>query len=343
MYSFRNDYSDGVHPEILKALSETNNIQADGYGEDTFSLRAAELLKTRMGTNDVDIHFISGGTLTNLVAISAFLRPHEAVISAATGHIYVHETGAIEATGHKVLPVNTADGKLGPEMIREAVTEHHFEHMVKPGLVYISQPTEIGTLYSKAELSALRMVCDELNLILYADGARLGSALTSHSNDLKLGNYTELCDAFYIGGTKNGALAGEALVICNNNLKQDFRYHMKQKGALAAKGRVLGIQFLALFEDNLYLRLAVAANAAAMKLQSGIEALGYKMKFVSATNQIFPVLPEDIITELEKEFLFYRWEKEVNGSSAIRLVCSWSTDQAQVDNFISLLKKASGV
>ncbi len=334
MYSFKNDYSDGAHPAILKALAESNDVQTEGYGEDRFSLEAANLLKRKIGRKDVDVHFITGGTLTNQVAISAFLKPHEAVISAKSGHIYVHETGAIETTGHKVIPAESSDGKLYPKQIVNVVTEHHFEHMVKPRLVYISQPTETGTLYSGTELEELWKLCGKLNLLLYIDGARLASAIASRKSDTTLPDYANLCDSFYIGGTKNGALFGEALVICNDHLKKDFRYHLKQKGALSAKGRVLGIQFLTLFTDDLYLKLAAHSNKMAEKLQSGIESAGFKMLFHSYTNQIFPIMPEKVIAGLEKKYLFYRWEKTEDGSPTIRLVCSWSTEEKYIDDFI---------
>ena len=336
MYSFRNDYSDGAHPDILKAMLAENDILTDGYGEDVFTAEAEALLKKSMNTDDVDIHLIAGGTLTNLTAISAFLRPHEAVIAAQSGHICVHETGAVEATGHKVITVESPDGKIRPDQISRVCREHHFEHMVKPALVYISQTTETGTLYRAAELSALRECCRAEGLLLYIDGARLGSALTSEAADLSLPDYPSLCDAFYIGGTKNGALFGEALVICNDDLKMDFRFHLKQKGALLAKGRHLGIQFRTLFENNLYFELAKKANRSAARLQRGIEELGFGMLFRSHTNQIFPVFPDDIIAELEKEFLFYRWGKTDETRSAVRLVCSWATKDEEVD---LLLKK----
>ena len=334
MYSFRNDYSDGAHPKILQEMLRLNEVQTEGYGEDRFSQKAAELIRKQLGKADADIHFITGGTLTNQVAISAFLRPHEAVISAHSGHIYVHETGAIETTGHKVIPVDSEDGKLTPAQIEAVAAEHHFEHMVKPRLVYISQPTENGTLYSADEMTALRETCDKLDLLLYADGARLGSALASDACSLELSDYARLCDAFYIGGTKNGALLGEALVICNDSLKPDFRYHLKQKGALSAKGRVLGIQFMTLFTDNLYIQLAQHANRMADRLQKGIRAAGYELKFRSDTNQIFPILPDALIKKLEDKYLFYCWEQFDEAHSVVRLVCSWATDEQMVDKFI---------
>lgn len=334
MYSFKNDYSDGGHPKILEALTETLNIQAEGYGEDIYCKKAIGILKDKIGSDDVDIHFLSGGTLTNLVAISSFLRPHEAVISAISGHIYVHETGAIEATGHKVFPVESTDGKITPEQVLGVVSEHHFEHMVKPKLVYLSQSTEIGTLYSKSEIIDLRNICDKLGLYLYIDGARLGSALASEKSDLTLADYGNYSDAFYIGGTKNGALLGEALIICNKILKTEFRYLMKQRGAMLAKGRVLGIQFLTLFEDDLFYKLSDHANKMAKKLQEGILNLGYSVQFHSYTNQIFPIFPEDVIIRLEKKFAFYRWNKIDENLSAVRLICAWNTDEKYIDDFL---------
>ena len=341
MYSFKNDYSDGGHPQILKALTETGCIRADGYGEDPFTENAVTLLKETIGSQDIDIHFISGGTLTNLVALSAFLRPHEAVISAVSGHIYVHETGAVEATGHKVFPIVTEDGRIKPEQVREVVLEHHFEHMVKPKLLYLSQSTEIGTIYTLQELKALREICDELDLFLYIDGARLGSALTAFKNDLTLRDIRELSDAFYIGGTKNGALFGEALVICNDSLKKEFRYLMKQRGAILAKGRLLAMQFLTLFEDDLYFRLAEHANRMAGKLQKEIMDLGFKMQFLSSTNQIFPVFPESIISALEENYGFYRWNPMGKGFFSIRLICSWDTEEKYINEFVEELRKIS--
>ncbi|HAK46152.1 MAG TPA: threonine aldolase [Spirochaeta sp.] len=334
MYSFKNDYSDGGHPDIIRRLSDTAAEQTEGYGDDHYSRMAEALLKKHIGNQNVDIHFITGGTLTNLVAISAFLRPHEAVISAETGHIYVHETGSIEATGHKVFPLDSSDGKMKPDQVRAVVQEHHFEHMVKPKLLYISQSTELGTIYSLQELRDLRELCSELGLFLYLDGARLGSALASESNDLSLNDISDLCDAFYIGGTKSGALFGEALVICNDGLKDEFRYLMKQRGAIFAKGRLLSLQFIALFEDNLYMELGRHANRMADKLQTGVVEAGYDLKFHSSTNQIFPVLPEKTVAALEKKYQFYRWETMEDELIAIRLICSWTTEEKQVDQFV---------
>lgn len=330
MYSFKNDYSEGAHPRILNALLETNMEQTDGYGEDTYTLEAIKLIKQRINRSDIDVHLLSGGTQTNLTAISAFLRPHEAAVAASTGHILVHETGAIEATGHKIIAIEVNDGKLTPNHVRDAVNTHSDEHMVKPKLVYISNPTEMGTIYTKSELEQLSRFCRESNLFLFVDGARLGSALCSEENDLSLEDIGTLVDAFYIGGTKNGALIGEALVICNDLLKDDFRFHMKQKGALLAKGRLLGIQFLELFKDNLYFDLAQHANEMAMLIRQEISKMGYRFLNHSPSNQIFPILPNWLISKLEQKYSFYIWAKINEDYSAIRLVTSWATKKEAV-------------
>ena len=339
MYSFKNDYSEGAHPRILNALLESNLIQADGYGEDQFSRKAVDLLKEKLGRPDVDIHLLSGGTQTNLIAISAFLRPHEAAMAASTGHILGHETGAIEATGHKVLSIEAKNGKLTPSDVKQVLEGHPDEHMVKPKLVYISNSTEIGSIYNRSELIQLSDFCKKNQLFLYMDGARLGSALCSEGNDLQLSDLPGLVDAFYIGGTKNGALIGEALVICNDSLKEDFRYHMKQKGALLAKGRLLGIQFLELFRDNLFFELATHANKMAAILRNEISKENIPFLTHSPSNQIFPILPNALITELEKKYSFHLWEKVDSDHSAIRLVTSWATKEEEVLAFIEDFKK----
>jgi threonine aldolase len=339
MYSFKNDYSEGAHPRILTALIESNLVQEDGYGEDQFSRKAVELLKERMGRTDVDIHLLSGGTQTNLISISAFLRPHEAAMAASTGHILGHETGAIEATGHKVLLIKTENGKLTPSDVQAVLDGHPDEHMVKPKLVYISNSTEIGSIYNRSELVQLSDFCKKNHLILYMDGARLGSALCSTENDLQLSDLPTLVDAFYIGGTKNGALIGEALVICKDSLKEDFRYHMKQKGALLAKGRLLGTQFLELFRDNLFFDLAAHANKMAIILRDEISKANISFLTHSPSNQIFPILPNALITELEKHYAFHVWEKVDTDHSAIRLVTSWATKEEEVAAFLEDLKK----
>ncbi|HYE81950.1 MAG TPA: low specificity L-threonine aldolase [Clostridia bacterium] len=339
MYSFKNDYSEGAHPRILEALVKSNLEQDEGYGEDRYSIRAVELLKQKIKRSDIAVHFLSGGTQTNLITISAFLKPYEAVVAANTGHILVHEAGSVEATGHKVISIEVNDGKLKPELIKPVLDFHTDEHMVKPRLVYISNPTEIGSIYTKTELYQISSFCRENNLILFIDGARLGSALCSEASGFELSDLGQLCDAFYIGGTKNGALFGEALVICNDSLKEGFRFHMKQKGALLAKGRVLGIQFLELFKDDLYFELAKHANKMAEQLKEGITSMGYKFLTNSQSNQIFPILPDRVIGELEKKYSFYIWSKVDESSSSIRLVTSWATREDAVFNFIEDLKK----
>ncbi|ADL53948.1 threonine aldolase family protein [Clostridium cellulovorans] len=338
MYSFKNDYSEGAHPRILNALLESNFEQNEGYGEDHYSIKAIELLKEEIESKDIDIHFLVGGTQTNLTVISAFLRPHEAVISADTGHILVHETGAIEATGHKVISVEVEDGKLRVEHVKNVLEMHTDEHMVKPKLVYISNSTEIGSIYKKQELEELSGFCKENNLILYIDGARLGSALCSEENDLKMSDLARLADAFYIGGTKNGALLGEALVICKEALKEDFRFHIKQKGAMLAKGKLLGIQFLELFRDKLYFDLASHANKLATLLINEIETMGYKFLVHSPSNQVFPILPNKVIEKLQEKYSFYMWSKVDDENSSIRLVTSWATKEDAVKAFIEDLK-----
>lgn len=338
MYSFKNDYSEGAHPRILTALMESNFEQEDGYGGDRFTQQAIELIKGKLGRTDVDVHLLAGGTQTNLTALSAFLKPHEAAISASTGHILTHETGAIEATGHKILGVETIDGKLKPSHLKVVIDQHTDEHMVKPKLVYISNSTEIGSTYNKNELEQLRDFCKEHKLILFMDGARLGSALCSEENDLELSDLPALVDAFYIGGTKNGALIGEALVICRESLKEDFRFHMKQKGALLAKGRLLGIQFLELFRDNLFFDLAMHANKMANRLRDELTKANFKFLTHSPSNQIFPILPNSLIEELQKKYSFYVWEKVAPDYSAIRLVTSWATKEEEIEAFIKEMK-----
>ena len=334
MYSFKNDYSEGAHSRILNALVETNLEQTDGYGTDQYTERSVNLLKKKIDREDVDIHLLVGGTQVNLTAISAFLRPHQAAIGADTSHINCHETGAIEATGHKVITMRTNDGKLTPNLIQSVVDSHSDEHMVQPKLVYISNSTELGTLYTKAELIDLHDCCKRNKLLLYLDGARLGSALVAEENDLTLADIAKLVDAFYIGGTKNGALFGEALVICNDELKEDFRYFIKQKGGLLAKGRLLGIQFEELFKDDLYFELAKHANKMALMLKGAIVDEGYKFLTESFTNQQFPIFPNNLIEKLSEKYSF-NIERIIDSNyTAIRLVTSWATKEEIVLEFI---------
>ncbi len=339
MHSFLNDYSEGAHPRILQALIDTNLKQEKGYGEDRYSEQAKTYIKKAMNNDTVDIHFLSGGTQTNLTAISAFLKPHQAAISANSGHILVHETGAIEATGHKVLSIPTENGKITADSIAEMVLLHTDEHMVKPALVYLSQSTEVGSIYSKSELLSIKTVCKNHELLLYIDGARLGSALCSIENNVTLADLSGIADAFYIGGTKNGALIGEALVIINPELKKDFRFHLKQKGALLAKGRLLSIQFCELFRDDLFFDLAQHANTMAQILHDGLYNQGYRFMTHSPTNQIFPILPNELIQELLKNFDFHVWTPIDNTMSSIRLVTSWATEEQDITKFLEATSK----
>lgn len=339
MYSFKNDYSEGAHPNILQALLLHNSTQEEGYGLDLHSQNAIILLQNLVDDQDADIHLLSGGTQTNLIAISAFLRPHEACITARSGHIATHETGAIEATGHKLLAVDSSDGKLTPELIEPVLTEHHFEHMVKPRLVYISNPTELGTVYSKTELQVLYNFCQEKDLLLYADGARLGAALVSKDSGMTLKEMYALTDAFFVGGTKIGALLGEAVIIKKAQLQIDFRYLIKQRGGLLAKGRVLGIQFEELFTKNLYFDLARHANEKAQFMAAELAKAGCDFWIDSPTNQIFPVMDNRVIEELSGRFQFYVWAQKDENHSAIRLVTSWATSQEAVEQFIQAYKE----
>jgi threonine aldolase len=343
MYSFKNDYSEGAHANILKKMLETNLIQQAGYGEDEYTEKAIQILKEKLKRSDVDIHLIPGGTQTNLTVISAFLRPYEAVISANTGHILVHETGAIEATGHKIISIDVKDGKLNIKHLENVLKTHSDEHMVKPKLVYITNPTEIGSIYKKEEIKNLSNYCKENDLIFYMDGARLGSALCSEENDLTLSDYANLLDSFYIGGTKNGALMGEALIISNDILKKNFRFNIKQKGGLLAKGRILGIQFYELFKNDLYFELANHANQMACLFNEELKLMGFKFLTHSPSNQIFPILPNKIIEELQKDYSFYIWEEINSNCSAIRLVTSWATEENKVLEFLEKLKTLKNI
>lgn len=337
-YRFFDDYSEGAHPNILDTLSKTNLDQETGYGDDSFCVKAADILKDKIKNPKAAVHFVSSGTQANLIVLASMLKPYESVIAAITAHIAVHEAGAIEATGHKINTVITNDGKLTVEKIKDVVEFHTDEHIVKPKVIFISNSTEVGTIYTKDDLQKLSDFCRENNLYLYLDGARLGSALMVEGSDLTLSDVADLVDVFYIGGTKNGALLGEAIVIINEKLQENFRYHMKQRGALLAKGRVLGIQFLELFRDDLFFKLAKHANETASKLTQEIKNMGFKFLTDSPTNQIFPILPNSIISKFQKDYGFYLWKKIDAENSAIRLVASWATQEETVDKFLSDLK-----
>ncbi|MBK1896769.1 threonine aldolase family protein [Chryseobacterium paridis] len=338
-FSFKNDYSEGCHPNILQALLQSNLDQEAGYGEDRFCLQAKQLIKEKMNRKDSEIYFVSGGTQANLIVISSILKPYQAAISASTGHVLNNETGAIEATGHKVLSVETEDGKLRPSDIIQVLEGHrNVPHQVMPKLVYISNSTELGTVYNTKELEDLSSFCKENNLYLFMDGARLGHGLTAEISDLTLEKVAQLTDVFYLGGTKNGALIGEAIVINNPVLQEDFGFHIKQKGAMLAKGRLLGIQFLELMKNNLYFDLARHANQQAMKIKNALQEKGASFLSDTYTNQIFPILNNDLIEVLSEKFEFYVWKKIDEESSAIRLITSWNTPDQGVEDFIEIIK-----
>jgi len=339
MYSFKNDYSEGCHPSLLKALADANFDQQAGYGEDVYSEAARKLICEKIENHQVKISFVSGGTQANALVIASALRPYESVISAETGHINVHEAGAIEATGHKIESVPTLDGKLRPEDVHSVLQKFEDHHMTKPRLVYISNTTEVGSIYSKSELEQLYQYCQQHDLYVFMDGARLGSALCAKDNDVTLADIARWTDVFYIGGTKNGALAGEALVLKNESLQIDFDFHLKQRGALLSKGRFLGIQFQTLFENDLYFDLARHANAMAMKMALAFQEKGYTFLTEPVSNQLFPILPYQVIEKLSTSYGFYIWKKIDSEKSAIRLVTSWATPESVVDQFITDLKR----
>jgi threonine aldolase len=334
-YSFMDDYSEGAHPRVLELLAASNLEQQPGYGADALSTRAIALIRQATGNPQAAVHFASGGTQANAIALASMLRPYESVIAADTAHIHVHETGAVEATGHKINLVPSRDGKLDPDQVRATVAAHGDEHMVVPRVVFIAQATESGTLYTKAELTALSHVCRELGLYLYMDGARLGPALASRFNDITLPELSSLLDMFYIGGTKNGALLGEAIVINTPALQDHFRYHLKQRGALLAKGRVLGAQFAALLEDGLYFELARHANDMAARMADGLRPLSVRFLSEPVANQVFPILDDARIERLRQSYDFHTWARVDASRAAIRLVTSWATPPEAVDRFLA--------
>jgi threonine aldolase len=337
LHWFRNDYSEGAEPRVLERIVKENMTQTPGYGDDEICEKARALIQNEIGQPDALVRFIPGGTQTNFLMIAHALRPHEAVIAAGTGHINVHETGAIEATGHKVLAAPSSDGKLTPALIESVVAAHDGPHMVKPAMVYISDTTELGTHYTLKELSVLHAYCHENGLILFLDGARLSSALAASEGDLTIRDIASLTDCFYIGGTKNGALLGEALVITRDDLKKDFDYSVKQRGAMMAKGRLLGIQFLALFEDGLYYEIGRRENRMAARLRAGVERAGRALLTDSRSNQLFVLLPEALTEKVAADFQF-EIEGERDGMKVVRFVTSWATTEADVDALIEALR-----
>ncbi len=336
MIYFHNDYSEGCHERILQRLAQTNMEQTSGYGEDTYCQAAAEKIRKACGGENLFVHFLVGGTQTNLTVIAAALKPYQGVISAVSGHIHVHETGAVEATGHKVLAVPSADGKITAQQVERVAAEQRyneaFEHMVQPKMVYISNPTELGTIYTRQELESLRAACDKYGLYLFMDGARLGYGLEAKGNDVTLSDLARLCDVFYIGGTKVGALFGEAVVIRTSAIAEGFRYMIKQRGGMLAKGRLLGLQFDTLFDaDNLYFKLGARADRMADQIRNTMQELGVPLLVENTTNQIFPILPDDVLAELGKAFTFTEQERVDETHRAVRFCTSWATKQENVD------------
>lgn len=337
MIRFESDYLEGALPEVMQALCDTNYAQTPGYGEDEYCREAADMIRAKCSAPDADVHFLVGGTQANMIVITAALRPHQAAIAAETGHIAVHETGSIEATGHKVITLKSGDGKITAAQVRSCVEAHWndstHEHMAQPALVYISQPTENGTVYSLAELEALSAVCREKGLLFYVDGARLGTALVS--SDMTLPDLARLTDAFYIGGTKLGALFGEAVVITNRAIARDFRYIVKQRGGMFAKGRLLGVQFGALMHDGLYERTAKREVDLAMKLRAAFEAKGWPLCYDSPTNQQFPIVPDAVLEKLAEKYTFSHWGKVDDSHTAVRFCTSWAIREEDVDALIA--------
>ena len=345
---FTSDYCEGALPRIMQRLQETNMVQTVGYGEDEFCARARELIRKACGRDDVDVHFLVGGTQTNATVISSILKPYQGVLCAESGHINVHETGAVEHGGHKILALPSPDGKITAEQIREALDDHfsdaNHEHMVMPGMVYISFSTESGTIYSKEELTAISEVCRNYGIPLFVDGARLGygmaaSELVEGDNALTLKDFAQLADVFYIGGTKQGALFGEAVVITNDTLKEDFRYCIKQGGGMLAKGRLLGVQFAALFEDGLYMDAARRAVGQAARIREALERRRFEFLVDSPTNQVFPILTTEQVEKMDKDFGFEIWKKFPDGRIAVRFCTSWATPDANVNHLINAIKQ----
>ena len=341
MIRFECDYTQGAHPLIMERLLETNLEQTCGYGEDDYCKHAAELIKEACANDNIDVHFLVGGTQTNATVISSVLKGYQGAVCADTGHINVHETGAVEATGHKVLALPNIDGKINAKMVEDYVSGHYNDvtasHMVQPGMVYISLPTESGTMYSKKEIMDIFDVCRKYDMCFFIDGARLGYGLTSEINDISLNDLCKYSDIFYIGGTKVGALFGEAVIISNDAYKKDFRYNIKRHGCLLAKGRLLGIQFETLFTDDLYFRISKNAIDMAMKLKKAFTDMGYELFADSYTNQQFVYLDDSKAEQLSKKYTLSLWG-EYNGKKAYRFCTSWATTNTQIEQLINDLK-----
>ena len=338
---FSSDYMEGAHPAIIQRLVQTNMEQTAGYGTDEYCERARSLIRKVCNCPDAAVHFLVGGTQTNATVIDALLNRYEGVIAAQTGHVAVHEAGAIEFGGHKVLPITGDKGKITAAAIehylRDFYADGNYEHMVHPGMVYISQPTEYGTLYTKQEITAISTVCRKYRIPLYVDGARLAYALACKENDVTLANLAEFCDAFYIGGTKCGALFGEAVVIPDPKRSPHFFTIMKQHGALLAKGRLLGIQFETLFTDDLYLHIGETAIRAADTIRAFLDSQGYEQYFTAPTNQIFIVLDNTRYAELSQKIAFGFWEKKDDSHTVVRIATDWATTDENVAKLLQTL------
>lgn len=341
MIQLQCDYNEGCAPQILQRLSETNMEQTVGYGMDEHCENARRMIRAVCDAPDALVQFLVGGTQTNATVISSVLRPYQGVICASTGHINVHETGAIEHSGHKVLTIATENGLVTAEQVKVALKSHfedgNAEHMVQPGMVYISYPSEVGTLYNKSELQKISDVCKSYDVPLFIDGARLGYGLMSPECDITLSDLARLADVFYIGGTKQGALFGEAVVITKESLKKDFRYNIKQNGGMLAKGRLLGIQYEVLFTDNLYFDLAKNAIDQAMRVKKALTEKGYRFFMDSPTNQQFPILDNATYERLSKEFLFDFWVRVDESHVVARICTSWATKACNIDKLIEML------
>lgn len=339
---FQSDYMEGAHPSIIKKLSETNLFHTVGYGSDEFSEEARALIRKACGAPNAEVQFLVGGTQTNAVVIDCILKKWQGVIAADSGHVAVHEAGAIEFTGHKVLPIKGEDGKLTAVAVDSYISDFYkdanWTHMVEPGMVYISQPTELGTMYSKKELSELSEVCRRRNVPLFVDGARLAYALGSDENDILLEDLARLADVFYIGGTKCGALFGEAVVLPKPELIPHFITQIKQHGALLAKGRISGIQFAELFKNSLYLELGKTADAFAQKIQDALVRAGYRLFFRSPTNQVFFIIENEKLKSLGEKVLYGFLEKYDETRTVIRFCTSWATTQSDVDALLEVIK-----
>ena len=340
MLHFECDYACGAADVVLQALIDTNNEQHCGYSEDEICDRARRLILDKCNAPDAHVHFVVGGTQANLMVIAAALRPFEGVLCADTGHINVHETGAVEATGHKVLGLPNTNGKITAAQVRQAYEKHiadaSFEHIVRPGMVYLSHPTELGTLYTRQELQDMSDTCRELGLPLFVDGARLGYGLAAMP-EVDLPFLASVCDAFYIGGTKVGLLFGEAIVIANEDIHRYFRYHIKQRGGMLAKGRLLGVQFEAILKNDDYVRLSRTANRCAQEIKEKFLQYGCELFSDTIANQVFPILPDDVCEKLTKDFVFSVWEKLDGGKTAVRFCTNVTTSREDVDKLLGAI------